>query len=218
MPEHGLKEIPIFADLSEPDLSAISAHATTRSFPKNVVIINEGDRAHGLYLVLAGKVKVYLRDEHGREVILDTEGPGHYFGEIALLDDAPRSASVMTLEPSRFRIISSRQFRECVTTHPDVALNLIRHLTRKVRDLTENVRSLALRDVYGRIAKTLTDLAEKNGERWIVPEPLTHQDIASRIGASREMVSRVLKDLKTGGYIHVDKRRITITRALPAGW
>ncbi|MFQ5936118.1 MAG: Crp/Fnr family transcriptional regulator [Acidiferrobacterales bacterium] len=210
--------MPLFASLAQADLATVSGHAVTKTFPRNTIVINEGDTTDSLYVILTGKVKVFLSDEQGREIILDIEGPGEYFGEIALLDDAPRSASVMTLEPSRFSIISKSDFKECLAKNPDIAITLIKELTHRIRMLTDNVKGLALRDVYGRVARTLSNLATAENGNFVISEKLTQQDIANMVGASREMVSRILKDLATGGYIRVEDKRITIKKKLPAGW
>ncbi|MDH3671462.1 MAG: Crp/Fnr family transcriptional regulator [Gammaproteobacteria bacterium] len=217
--ENVYQGIPLFSSLTESDLATVSRHAVTKTFSKNTIIINEGDTTDSLYVILCGRVKAFLSDEQGREVILDIEGPGDYFGEIALLDEPPRSASVMTLESSRFSIILKNGFKRCLANNPDIAIALIKALTHRIRMLTDNVKGLALRDVYGRVAKTLSNLAkrEESGKQ-VIAEKLTQQELASMVGASREMVSRILKDLITGGYIKIEDKRITIERRLPAGW
>lgn len=213
-----LGNIPLFSSLSESDLQALSDHAVTRTFPKNAIIINEGDTSDSLYIIASGKVKVFLSDEHGKEIILDIQGPGEYFGEIALLDDAPRSASVMTLDASSFSIISKNNFQEYLGKNPDIALRVIRELTRRIRMLTASVKGLALRDVYGRVATALSHLATAEDEKLVIHEKLTQQDIANMVGASREMVSRIFKDLTAGGYIKIEDKKIIIQKKLPAGW
>ena len=213
-----LKNVPLFSRLAESDLAILSSHAVTKKFLKNTIIINEGDETDSLYVILSGKVKAFLSDEHGKEIILATEGQGEYFGEIALLDEAPRSASVMTLEPSSFLIISKSDFRDCVAKNPDIAINLISELTHRIRMLTGNVKGLALRDVYGRVVETLLNLAKEKDGRLTITDKLTQQDLASMVGASREMVNRILRDLTTGGYITIEDRKITITKRPPAGW
>ncbi len=191
----------------------------TRKFPRNAVVLNEGDTTDSMYAIIEGRVKVYLTNEEGKEITLNMKEAGDYFGELALLDDEPRSASVMTLSPTTLLVVTKETFRECLARNPDIALRLIRELTFKVRELTEDIRDFALKDVYGRIAKTLTHLSEEteDGAR-IVHERLTQRDIANMVGASREMVSRIFKELTAGGYISVDAKRITINRKLPAGW
>lgn len=213
-----LANVPLFSGLEKSDLDTIAAHGVTRSFARNTVVITEGDTSDSLYLILEGRVKVFLTDDHGREVILRTQGPGEYFGEMALMDEGPRSASVMTAEPSKLCVISRAGFNECLNRHPSIAMALIQHLSRRVRALTENVRGLALLDVYGRIARLLLELAVKREDKLVIEERLTHQDIASRVGASREMVSRIMKDLMDGGYVQQDGKRLVIPEKLPLAW
>ncbi|HEY5764092.1 MAG TPA: cyclic nucleotide-binding domain-containing protein, partial [Rhodocyclaceae bacterium] len=141
--------------LSDAELAAISAHGITRRYPKNTIIVSEGDSTDGLFIVLEGRVKVFVSDEDGHEVVLGTQGPGEYFGEMALLDAGPRSASVMTLEPSQMIVVSRDNFRGFVEGNPAFAFSLIAKLIARVRALTENVKSLALMDVYGRLARLL---------------------------------------------------------------
>ena len=213
-----LNNIPLFAGLPDEDLKAISNHAITKTYAKNTVILNEGDESDSLYVILAGRVKVFLSDEDGKEVILNTQETGDYFGELALIDEAPRSASVMTLDDSKMSIISKRDFESCLVRHPQIALVVIKGLTKRLRNLTDSVKSLALMDVYGRVARTLLSLATEQDGKMIVNQRLTQRDIAAMIGASREMVSRILKDLTIGGYITVDKKSITINEKLPSAW
>jgi CRP/FNR family transcriptional regulator, cyclic AMP receptor protein len=205
------------AALEEHELQALAAHASAQTFPRNTIIINEGDRSDSIFITVTGKVKVFLHGEDGREVVLNVHGPGEYFGEM-VLDEGPRSASVMTLEISKFLVISKTDFRDFLSTHPDFAMKLINRLMRRVRALTENVGSLALLDVYGRVARLLLELAAEQDGKLVVQERLTQKDIADRVGASREMVSRIFKDLAAGGYIQVDDRRITISKDLPSHW
>jgi CRP/FNR family cyclic AMP-dependent transcriptional regulator len=203
--------------LSEAELEAVARRAVTRSFPKNTVVVSEGDRTDTLQIVVSGRVKIYVSDEKGKEIVLNHAGPGEYFGEM-MLDEGPRSASVMTLEPTRFLVIPKEDFREFVAKSPEFSLHLIRKLIRRVRALTNDVKSLALMDVYGRVARMLLELAvERDGALVIEARP-TQQEMANRVGASREMISRILTDLADGGYIAVARDRITIARALPRAW
>jgi len=213
-----LEKVSLFKDLDATSLDELKAVTVTRAFPKNSIIINEGDENQSLYILESGRVKVYLSDEDGREIVLNTHGPGEYFGEVALLDDAPRSASVLTLEESKIGMIHKADFEKILRQKPEVALGVIKDLLRRLRLSTESVRSLALMDVYGRVAKLLLDLSEENNGNLTVTEKLTHQDIADRVGSSREMISRIFKDLKQGGYIEVENQRITIKDKLPPGW
>src|SRR3569623_607198 len=153
-----LKNIPLFSGLGEAELAERGRHAVVRNYPKNTVIINEGDHSDSLYLIQDGRVKIYLADEQGKEIIINHQGPGEYFGELALLDDAARSASVMTLERSSFCVLSKDVLRDFLAHNPNVAIGLIKDLTNRVRALTDNVKSLALLAVSGRVAKTLHGL------------------------------------------------------------
>ena len=213
-----LHKVYLFSELAPADTEILTAHCQSRNYPANVILITEGDTTDSLYVIQAGEVKVFANDETGKEVILNILGPGEYFGEIALVDDQPRSASVMTISPTRVMIISKQNFKKCLEENPDMSFNLIRALTKQVRALTDSVKNLALMDVYGRVAHTLLDLADEIDGKQIIEQKLTHQDIANMVGASREMVSRILKDLSTGGYITVDKKHITINEKLPAAW
>jgi CRP/FNR family cyclic AMP-dependent transcriptional regulator len=199
------------------DLKDFAQHAVTRSFQKNTIVVTEGDRTDSLYIIVSGRVKIYVSDEKGKEIALSEAGPGEYFGEM-VLDEGPRSASVMTLEPTQFLVVTKEDFEEFVRNSPDFSLHLILKLIKRVRALTNDVKSLALMDVYGRVARMLLELAvEKDGKMVIENKP-TQQEMASRVAASREMVSRILTDLVTGGYIEVDKDRIVIAKALPRAW
>jgi len=205
------------APLGEDLLRQIAATGVIRSFPKNTVLINEGDQGDSLFILLTGKVKVFASNTAGKEVVIAFHGPGEYVGEMSL-DGAPRSASVMTTEATTCAVVSRAQFREFILAHPDFALHLIEKLIQRVRTATENVKSLALSDVYGRLVRLLTSLAAEREGRMIVPEKLTQQDIAERVGASRDMISRLMKDLVGGGYLAVEDRTIVILRKPPPGW
>ncbi len=206
-----------FQGLKEGDLLAISAHAVTRQFPKNAVIATEGDRSDSLHIILSGRVRFYVSDEHGREIVLSEAGPGEYFGEISL-DEGLRSASVMTLETTRLSVVPREDFRDFLAQSPAFAFDLIGKLIGRVRALTDNVKSLALMDVYGRVTRMLLELAsERDGVLVIEPRP-TQQDLANRVGASREMISKILKDLEKGEFIKVEPKRMVIVKSLPRGW
>ena len=199
------------------DLQDFAKHAVTRTFPKNTIVVTEGDKTDSLYIVVSGKVKIYVSDDKGKEIVLSESGPGEYFGEM-VLDEGPRSATVMTLEPTQFLVVPKEDFRDFVARSPDFALNLILKLIKRVRALTNDVKSLALMDVYGRVARMLLDLAVERDGVLVIDNKPTQQEMASRVAASREMVSRILTDLTAGGYIEVDKDRIIIAKTLPRAW
>jgi CRP/FNR family cyclic AMP-dependent transcriptional regulator len=212
-----LQQVELFQGLSTHELEALGSSSTSRSFPKNTVVIHENDPADSLFIIESGRVKVYCSDKNGKEFIMNTQSEGDYFGELALLDDSSRSASVRTVEKSSFCIIYKDDFNRVMEQHPNIGRKLIQNLAARVRKLTADVKSLALQDVYGRVANVLMDLAEERGDGTLfIPEKLTQQDIADRVGASREMVARILKDLTIGDYIRFEGRHIIINSRLPA--
>jgi CRP/FNR family cyclic AMP-dependent transcriptional regulator len=198
-------------------LDKIAAVATVRAFTKRAIVVSEGDETDSLYVMLSGKARVYVADDKGREVQLNQLGPGEYFGEVTL-DGGPRSASVMALEDCRCAVVKRAELTAFLERNPELALHIVRKLARRVRDLTDNVRSLALMDVYGRVARLLLELAEEKDGRLVIGEALTHKDIASRVGASREMISRIFSDLAEGGYVRKEDGQLVIARKPPPRW
>jgi CRP/FNR family cyclic AMP-dependent transcriptional regulator len=211
-----LKDIPLFKGLREDDLRALAGKAVTKSVLKNVIVFTEGELTRSLYVILSGRVKMYLNDENGRELVLDVKGPGEYFGE-TMLDEGPRPASAAAMESCQFAIVSGADFKKLLIEHPDIAISVIQNLIQATRGLTENVRSLAM-DVYGRVSKMLLALAVEQRGNFVIPEKLTQQEIASRVGTSREVINRILRDLSIGGYIGVKEGTITINKPLPSRW
>lgn len=209
--------LPRFEGLSATELRELLEYAAHRSVPRNTIIVAEGDETDAVFFVLAGRVKIFLSDADGKEIIINIQGPGEYFGEMSL-EPGGRSASVMTLEPSRIAALKMTDFRAFLLRHAEFQQELVRKLIRRVRALTRHVHDLALLDVYGRVARALEGLALEDNGRRIVPQVLSQQAIADLVGASREMVSRILKELRAGGYIGLEARRIVILRKLPAAW
>jgi CRP/FNR family cyclic AMP-dependent transcriptional regulator len=206
--------VPGLPDAREDGLQALFANTAVKDFPKNTVIISEGDRTHSVYLIRSGAVKVFLLSENGKRVDINVLESGDYFGEM-VLDEGPRSASVVTLVASQLSVIPQTAFREFVAGNPDFAMQVILKLILRTRGLLKNVKSLALLDVYGRVARILLELAVPVNDKLVIKERPSAQDIANRIGASREAVSRIFKDLTRGGYIQMEGKRLTITRHLP---
>ena len=208
----------LYSPLKETTLRSIAEGGIVRTFPRNTVLIHEGDTGDSLYIVLSGKVKVSASNAQGREFVIAFHGPGEYVGEMAL-DGGVRSASVVTVDPTVCAVVHRAQFREFLLANPDFALHLIEKLIRRVRATTEDVKSLALSDVYGRLVRLLNALAVTGeGGHQVVPEKLTQQAIAERVGASRDMIGKLFKDLVAGGYLAVEDRTITILKKLPTGW
>ncbi len=204
-------------DLQDPFVRQLASLGRLRTYPKNSVFITEGDSSDSLFVVLKGKVKVFVSDNEGHEMILDTHGPGEYVGEMAL-DGNPRSASVMTLEPTTFSVVARDPIREAIRENPDFALEMISRIIDRARLATNSVKHLALLDVYGRVARLLLEMAVDKDGKTQIPEKITQQEIAERVGASRDMVSRIFRDLTLGGYISVENRIITINKKPPARW
>ena len=205
-----LRNVPLFAGLDEEQLKVLARMMVRTSFSRNATIIGAGDPTDSLYIVINGRLKVLMSDEQGREVILSLLGPGEFFGEMGLLDDSPRSASVVTREPCDLLSISKADFKRSLAENSDLSLMVMRGLVKRLREADRKIGSLALMDVYGRVARLLLEMAEDiEGEKVIVKK-LSKQDIAKMIGASREMVSRVMKDLQLGGYIEVRGRSVVL--------
>jgi len=203
--------------LSDAQLLTLGAHGITRSYPAQTPVLKEGEKSDALFIVIEGRLKAFVTDPTGNEVLLASIGPGEYFGEM-VLDGGPRAASVTALEPSRLLTVPRAQFRAFVTKNPAFALSLIDKLIGRVRTLTAHAKGLAQMDVYGRVAHLLLERAvEKNGQQLIAPRP-TQQEIADQVGASRESVGRILKDLAAGGYISISSEGMVLQRKLPLQW
>ena len=205
-----LRNVPLFAGLDEQQLSVLARAIVRKSAGRNVRIIGAGDPTDSLYIVISGRLKVLMSDEQGREVILSILGPGEFFGEMGLLDDSPRSASVVALEACDLLSISKIDFKRSLAENFELSLTVMRGLVKRLREADRKIGSLALMDVYGRVARLLLEMAENVDGEKVVVKKLSKQDIAKMIGASREMVSRVMKDLQLGGYIEVRGRSLVL--------
>ncbi len=199
-------------------LQLLARRGVVKHFERGAVLIREGEREDTIFIILAGAVKVFSTDERGREFIYGHYGAGEYIGEMSL-DGGPRSASVATLEPTRCAIVTRHRLCEHIREQPDFALELIKRIIGRVRLVTENARGLALLDSYARLIRLLDTLAvpDPAGVRAIAPKP-THADLAGRIGSSREMVTRLLKDLERGGYVSSTAEHLLVLKRLPSGW
>jgi CRP/FNR family cyclic AMP-dependent transcriptional regulator len=209
-----LRNVPLFSGLPEGQLALLTRVVGRKAYPRNTTIIAAGDPTDALYIVISGRLKVMMSDDEGREVILAILGSGEFFGEMGLIDDAPRSATVIAIEPCELLTISKVDFKKCLSENFDIAMAVMRGLVKRLREADKKIGSLALMDVYGRVARLLMEMAEDvDGER-VVTKKLPKQDIAKMIGASREMVSRVMKDLQTSGYIEVKGGSIVLREAM----
>jgi CRP/FNR family transcriptional regulator, cyclic AMP receptor protein len=201
-----------------PGLRALAARGALRHFPKNTILINEGEPGDTLFILVQGRVKLYSNDTEGKEITYDIVEQGDYFAEM-WLDGGPRAESVMTLEPCLCSVVGRSGLRDHLAEQPGFALELVSRVIGRARKAMQTARSMALLDVYGRVVETLeADKGVATPESPVTLTQVTHQQIASRVGASREMVSRLLKDLEKGGYIELGIKQITLRRKLPARW
>jgi CRP/FNR family cyclic AMP-dependent transcriptional regulator len=204
-----LRSIPLFSLLRESDIWRIREATTARAFPKDSIILFEGEACEALYVVLSGRVKIVYTAEDGREVILSTRDKGDFFGETALLDEQPNPAHVIAMQDTELLILRRDEFRRCLAEMPAMSLGLLRHLSRRLRHADNQIRGLVLLDVRGRLARLLIEMADRNDGR-AVPKGITHNIMAQMVGASRETVSRTLRELTLSGLLSVTGRRIEI--------
>jgi CRP/FNR family transcriptional regulator, cyclic AMP receptor protein len=196
-----------------PSLRLLAARGFTRSYRKGVVLIEEGSLGDNLYLILSGSVRAYSSDTRGREITYGVYGPGEYVGEMSL-DGSPRSASVITESACRLVMITRASLLTHISEHPEFAFELLTKVIRRARAATLSTKQLALNDVYGRL-KNLVDDTTRDGQHL----ELTHQGMAQRLGCSREMVSKLVKDLELGGYLkRVAAGEYQRLKNLPARW
>jgi CRP/FNR family transcriptional regulator, cyclic AMP receptor protein len=205
-----LKAVPLFASFPEDQLRMLTTVVSRKSVTRSTMVMAAGDATDSLYIVLSGRLKVMMSDAEGKEVILAILGPGEFFGEMGLIDDEPRSASVVALEACELLGITKRDFKKALADNFEMTMAVMRGLVRRLREADRKIGSLALLDVYGRVARLLLDMAETIDGEKIVTKRLPKQDIAKMIGASREMVSRVMKDLQMGGYIEMRGSNIVL--------
>ena len=217
MPEPTSSATPFaapFSAISESLLRAVAEQGRIATYSKGHIIIREGERGDTMFVILSGRVKVFSSNREGKEVILDTHGPGETIGEMAL-DEGLRSASVIALESTTCSLISREMMRRYVVQNPDFALQLIAKLIHRTRIAVENVKRLALLDVYGRLVSQLNALTPAESGVGVLVERMTQQELAERVGASRDMVSRILHDLTEDGYVAVRSRQIEVLKRIP---
>jgi CRP/FNR family cyclic AMP-dependent transcriptional regulator len=218
-PFNCIKNCELFKHLSDSEVKLIAKQATIRKHRKNTIIISVNDSTDSVYIIESGKVRVYKDSIDGRQITLNTLGPGMVFGELAALSDAPRAATVETLEETQTRVLTKADFIDLLKRNPDLSLTIARKFAQMVHVLSNHVADIALLDVYGRLTNFLERVAvDKDGQRVI--EGFTHQELANNVGSSREMVSRILSGLKKGNYISSapEGRSIILEHKLPSGW
>ncbi len=204
-----LRRVPLFHQLSEAELERVARAAREKSYPKHSVILFEDDPGDALYVVLRGQVKVVLVGEEGREVILSILKAGDFFGEMALIDDQPRSAHVIATEESHLLVLRREDFRQCLEESPRIALGLLQALSRRLRRADDKIGGLVLLDVNGRVARLLLEMADEHDGQHI-PRKVTHHTIAQMIGSSRETVSRTMREFADQGLVEVSRQSIAL--------
>ncbi len=213
-----LKNISFLAKVPDDAVADLAAKAKMVKFPKQAVIISEGDEGNSLYVIISGKVRVYTSDEKSKEVTLSVQEFGSCFGELALLCDEPRSASVESLEKTVCGMISRDDFKIWLAGHPEAVTELLRQLSEKVMVLTERVKQMALSNVYERTIKVLQDMADQEDGVSVIHNRPTQQELANMVGSSREMINKIMKELTKGGYIVVQDKTLRIENKPPACW
>lgn len=205
-----LRNVPLFSGLDEAELEKLSRVAGRKRVERGASVVRAGDSTDSLYILLSGRAKVTNTDEEGREIILAWLGPGEFFGEMGLIDGSPRSANVVAAEPCELLFLGKDAFQRCMQDNFAVAQKLMKILVLRLRDADRKIESLALLDVYGRVARLLLDMSEVVDGLRIVKKKMSKQDMAKMIGASREMVSKVMRDLELSGYIRYDDDLLVI--------
>lgn len=209
-----LRTFPLFQGLADDRLAAIARCAMMRRISRGHAVVHAGDRSDFVYFVLTGNLKVVVSDEDGREVILSILGQGELFGEMGMFGERPRSATVVAVMPADLIQIAKQDFRTIMEQNFDIAWRIMANLAERLRNADRKIESLALMDVYGRVARLLLDMSEEVAGEIMVTRKISKQDIAKMIGASREMVSRVMKDLGLQGLIEETDRGIILRERL----
>jgi CRP/FNR family transcriptional regulator, cyclic AMP receptor protein len=213
------KNIPFLSSVSEDALTDLVGKAKTIKYPKQAIIVSEGDEANAFFIILSGKVRVFSSDDDkSKEVTLLTQEPGSCFGEVALLAHKSRSASVVTLEKTVCAVISKSDFLDWLKHYPEVAITLLGVLSEKIRQLTGKLTQMALSNVYERTVKTLQEMAVTEGNISVIHNRPTQQDLAYMVGASREMVGKIMHDLTKGGYVEIGNKKLIINKKIPSSW
>lgn len=216
-----LQKVSLFQDVDGEELARIAALLQPREVRRDAQIVAQDEPGDSMFLIARGRVKVVLFGDGGREVILNFLKVGDFFGEMALIDDLPRSANVIAVEDSTVLILKRDQFVEHIRNSPSTALNVMAELSRRLRRADEVIGNLATLDVYGRVAHIIIDLAKRDGETVeggiLIRERPTQQEIASMIGTSRETVSRVLSEFQRRGFLEMKGRELLLSQKFASG-
>ncbi len=208
-----MRRVPLFARLTVAQAEALSSAVVKRRYKRGEVLVAQGQKSDALFLLLMGRARVTASDSRGREVILATLGQGDYLGEMSLIDNEPHCATVRAEVQTDVLVLGRAEFTRCLLENASMGLVLMRGLVKRLRQADRKIESLALLDVYGRVAHALIEQAYTNAlGQQIIESKISRQDLAKTIGASREMVSRVMKDLENRGFIETLPSGITLLR------
>ncbi len=197
-----IRRVPLFSMLTEAQATAVADAVIKRRFKRGEVIVEQGKKTNALFILLNGRARVITADSRGREVILATLQPGDHIGEMSLIDNEPHSATVRAEVQTDVLMLGRVEFARCLPENTSMAYAVMRGLVQRLRHADRKIESLALMDVYGRVARALLEFAVDDGQgEKLIREKISRQDIAKMVGASREMVSRVMKDLEERGFI-----------------
>lgn len=199
-----LRRVPLFSLLTVTQAEVISGAVIKRRFKRGEVLVEQGQKSDALFILLTGRARVMTADSRGREVILATLSPGDYLGEMSIIDNQPHSATVRAEVQTDVLMLGRTEFARCLTENASMSLVVMRGLVKRLRQADRKIESLALLDVYGRVAHALLDFAVPDAQgQLLIKDKISRQDLAKMVGASREMVSRVMKDLEERGFIEV---------------
>jgi CRP-like cAMP-binding protein len=209
-----LRSVPLFSELTEEDMASLARLTTRRRYPKDTVVFFENEEGDFFFTIVQGRIKVTILGDDGREIILSVLGPGDFFGEMALLDNEPRSATAIAAEDTELLSLHRTDFQSTIGANLAISHALIKILTTRLRRANHQISTLALLDVYGRVARVILDMAREEGRRLkdgrIAFRRATHQEIANRIGTTRETVTRMLKDLERQSLIKIEGKEIVL--------
>jgi len=208
-----IRNVPLFSLLRDTQLVLLTEVLLRKPYPKNSTVVAAGDPADALYIVISGRLKVIMSDKEGKEVILAILNQGDFFGEMGLIDQAPRSATVVAIDSCELLTMTRADFTKCLQNNFDLTMNVILGLVKRLREADRKIGSLALMDVCGRVARLLMEMAETVDGQKVVTK-LPKQQIAKMVGATREMVTRVMKEMETGGHIEVRAKQILLRDSL----
>jgi CRP-like cAMP-binding protein len=207
-----IRRVPLFSLLTNDQAQSIADSVVKRRYRRGEIIVEHGRKSNALYILLTGRARVLTSDSRGREVILAVLQSGDYVGEMSLIDNEPHSATVRAEVQTDMLVLGRAEFARCLPENSSLSYAILRGLVQRLRNADRQIESLALLDVYGRVARSLLDMAEQEGDTLLIRNKVSRQDMAKIVGASREMVSRVMKDLEERGVIHTQENGSVIIK------